>query len=221
MENLLSNLVLLLLVLRVIGIYVCTKKAKDLNRSQGRWGFFAFVVPIIAIIWIYCMTPLIIWNKNVSLESDAENLSTTNNNITDIEITKIKKPKNVTKGINLLVISEALSIIYAYKDRNTGNFLIFICSCGLLLFFSNKLANGKKWARTMFLILFIVFFLLYIAFILLLPRDFSILLKDNPEAVGINIILYITHIIGFFYIYSAESNKWYNSINNATVSSHK
>jgi hypothetical protein len=31
---------IMILVIRVVGILVCVNKAKELNRSQGGWGFF-------------------------------------------------------------------------------------------------------------------------------------------------------------------------------------
>lgn len=51
------------LVLRVVGIIVCVNKAKELNRSQGGWGFFGFVMPIIAMIWIHFMKPVTDWER--------------------------------------------------------------------------------------------------------------------------------------------------------------
>ena len=39
-------------------------KAKELNRSTGGWGFFGFVSPIIAMIWINCLKPITNWDKN-------------------------------------------------------------------------------------------------------------------------------------------------------------
>ena len=45
--------------LRVIGAIVCINKANQLNRSTGGWGFFGFVLPITAMIWIQFMKPVI------------------------------------------------------------------------------------------------------------------------------------------------------------------
>jgi hypothetical protein len=49
--------------LRVIGIFVCSDRAKELNRNTGGWGFFGFIAPIIAMIWIYCLKPVTNWDK--------------------------------------------------------------------------------------------------------------------------------------------------------------
>lgn len=55
---------LILFILRIVGAIVCSNKAKELNRSTGGWGFFGFVSPIIAMIWINCLKPITNWNKN-------------------------------------------------------------------------------------------------------------------------------------------------------------
>ncbi|MFV9551433.1 hypothetical protein [Algibacter sp. PT7-4] len=52
------------IVLRVVGVLVCVNKAKALNRSQSGWGFFGFVMPVIAIIWIHCLKPVTNWENN-------------------------------------------------------------------------------------------------------------------------------------------------------------
>ena len=52
------------LVLRIVGVIVCSNKAKELNRNSGGWGFFGFLSPIIAMIWINCLKPITDWEKN-------------------------------------------------------------------------------------------------------------------------------------------------------------
>lgn len=56
------------LVLRIIGAFVCSSKAKELNRSTGGWGFFGFISPIIAMIWIQFMKPIMVWDSNAEIE---------------------------------------------------------------------------------------------------------------------------------------------------------
>ncbi len=58
------------LVLRIVGVVVCSNKAKELNRSSGGWGFFGFVSPIIAMIWINCLKPITIWDTNTDVISN-------------------------------------------------------------------------------------------------------------------------------------------------------
>ena len=55
------------LVLRIIGVVVCSNKAKELNRSTGGWGFFGFISPIIAMIWIQFIKPVMVWDRNLDL----------------------------------------------------------------------------------------------------------------------------------------------------------
>jgi len=60
---------LMLLGLRIVGAVVCSKKAKELNRDRGGWAIFGFIAPIIAMIWIYCLKPIIFWDKNIPLDN--------------------------------------------------------------------------------------------------------------------------------------------------------
>ena len=50
--------------LRIFGLFYCKDKAKELNRSEGGWGFFGFFSPILAMIWISFMKPHITWEEN-------------------------------------------------------------------------------------------------------------------------------------------------------------
>ena len=59
-------IIIIQLLLRIVGLFVCVNKAKELNRSQGRWGFFGFVSPILAMIWIHFMKPVMNWNENLN-----------------------------------------------------------------------------------------------------------------------------------------------------------
>lgn len=54
---------ILVITLRVVGVIVCSFKAKELNRSSGGWGFFGFLMPIVAMIWIQFMKPIIKFEK--------------------------------------------------------------------------------------------------------------------------------------------------------------
>ena len=52
-----------------IGITLyCTDKAGELNRSKGGWGFFGFMLPIIALIWIQFMKPKFEWDEQAGLD---------------------------------------------------------------------------------------------------------------------------------------------------------
>jgi hypothetical protein len=47
------------LVIRIVGVMVCSKQAKSLNRSPELWGLFGFLTPIIAMIWIQFKKPVL------------------------------------------------------------------------------------------------------------------------------------------------------------------
>lgn len=52
------------LLIRLVGIIVCVNRAKELNRSQGGWGFFGFLIPVVAMIWVYCLKPKVNWENH-------------------------------------------------------------------------------------------------------------------------------------------------------------
>ena len=62
---------ILVIGLRIAGVIVCSNKAEELNRSKGGWGFFGFVSPILAMIWIQFMKPVMKWDENVELTEEA------------------------------------------------------------------------------------------------------------------------------------------------------
>ena len=59
MEEIVS---ILMIALRILGVVVCIKKAEELNRNKGGWGFFGFISPILAMIWIQFMKPVTDWS---------------------------------------------------------------------------------------------------------------------------------------------------------------
>jgi hypothetical protein len=60
------------LAFRIFGAWYCSNKAEKLNRSAGGWGFFGFVLPLLAIIWIQFMKPVMLWDKNVNIPDENE-----------------------------------------------------------------------------------------------------------------------------------------------------
>ena len=63
-----SEAIVISLILRIIGAVVCSNRAKEINRSSS-WGFWGFISPIIAMIWIYCLKPKTIWDKNTDMKN--------------------------------------------------------------------------------------------------------------------------------------------------------
>ncbi len=63
MESEYAFIQIILFVLRIVITVYCVGKAKDLNRSQLGWGVFAFILPILALIWIQFMKPRMQWES--------------------------------------------------------------------------------------------------------------------------------------------------------------
>lgn len=57
-------IIIIQLILRFVGVGVCVNKAKELNRNTIGWGFFGFISPILAMIWIHFMKPIIKWEED-------------------------------------------------------------------------------------------------------------------------------------------------------------
>ena len=62
-----AGLQIVFLIVRILITIYCVNKARDLNRSKTGWGIFAFIIPIIAIIWIQFMKPISNVEKNESI----------------------------------------------------------------------------------------------------------------------------------------------------------
>ena len=52
-----SGITVLLLIFRIVITIYCVNKAGSLNRDKMSWGIFAFLIPLIALIWIQFMKP--------------------------------------------------------------------------------------------------------------------------------------------------------------------
>jgi hypothetical protein len=63
-----GGIVIIQLIFRIVGAFVCANKAKNLNRNSGGWGFFGFVLPIVAMIWIHCLKPVTTWDNNIDIK---------------------------------------------------------------------------------------------------------------------------------------------------------
>jgi hypothetical protein len=68
-----EGVVIIQFVLRIVGVLVCVNKAKELNRSTGGWGFFGFVSPILAMIWIQFMKPVTNWDTTIDIKANNKN----------------------------------------------------------------------------------------------------------------------------------------------------
>jgi len=55
--------VILWWILRLTGMYVCSRKAEKLNRRKNLWGFLGFISPILFMIWIQFLKPVVKWEE--------------------------------------------------------------------------------------------------------------------------------------------------------------
>jgi hypothetical protein len=51
---------IVLIIVRIIIILYCLKRAKELGKNQVAWGLFAFFIPIVALIAIQFSKPQVI-----------------------------------------------------------------------------------------------------------------------------------------------------------------
>lgn len=56
-----SAFFLISLIIRIAAVFICRVRAKKLNRNVLNWGLFGFFLPVIAMIWIYCLGPKSVW----------------------------------------------------------------------------------------------------------------------------------------------------------------
>lgn len=56
-------LAMLSVLLRLVGIIVCVNKAGELNRNKTGWGIFGFLIPIVAMIWVYNIKKKVEWKS--------------------------------------------------------------------------------------------------------------------------------------------------------------
>jgi FtsH-binding integral membrane protein len=128
---------------------------------------------------------------------------------TDISI---QKPKKVSSAINLLIVSIVLGVVNSIISEVTTemkNYLsgmglfITIFTFALMIFFIYQMNARKKWARTTFLVLFILGALMF-------PFTLITLFKSNIVVGLLTVILTVLQIIALTMIYSKESNEWFN-----------
>jgi hypothetical protein len=72
-----KTLIIFRIVIRIIAIIICVQRARKLNRSQFGWGFFGFVFPIPAVIWIYCLKVNKKWIENPPTTNSSDGKAST------------------------------------------------------------------------------------------------------------------------------------------------
>ena len=147
---------------------------------------------------------------------------------------EIQKEKHITQEINKninselqaelpLTISRAAKLIYlslgfglassiileiftdSHNLTNPKNLINLILSVGINFFIAYNINLGKKWARTISLILFVLFVIIIIFYHLFFIEFF----KQNPITGIISTISIGLHIYSLILLFKPDSNEWY------------
>jgi hypothetical protein len=133
------------------------------------------------------------------------------------------KPKSIRAARNILYASLFLEvlvfIIQQFNWTTPGHPDIrILLSNGLLLVLTyvaiRYLGFGKKWARILFLVLFILNVLASKTFV-------PFLFKTNLALGFLFILQMLLQILALVYLYSKSSNDWFNSFDSANTSERK
>jgi FtsH-binding integral membrane protein len=104
-------------------------------------------------------------------------------------------------GVVNSIISEVTTEMKNYSS-GMGLF-ITIFTFALMIFLIYQMNGRKKWARTTFLVLFILGALMF-------PFTLITLFKSNIVVGLLTVILTVLQIIALTIIYNKESNEWFN-----------
>lgn len=145
----------------------------------------------------------------------------------------IQKPKKVSFAINLLIVSIVLGVVNfiiremttdihemtnEMKNYSSGmGIFTTILSFALMLFLIYQMNRRKKWARTTFLVLFILNAIFVILGALIYPLTLITMFKSSLVVGVLTIILNILQIISLTMIYSKTGNEWFNLKSNLPI----
>ena len=124
----------------------------------------------------------------------------------------INKPREVASGVKLLLISAILGLVNSLITRTkvnidmipvTTGIFISVFTFTLLLFFIYQMNLGKKWGRTIFLILFIFGATTF-------PFTLAIITGLSSVIGIITVLLTLLQIIALAMLFSKSANRWYN-----------
>jgi len=150
-------IIILGLILRIVGLRVCSRTAFDKNRDEFGWGFFGFFMPILAMIIIHFKSTLIDWEppdyykkpSEPKVDSNPKVIEELTNNETltqdeikekispKIDIEEIKEPANENIELpekDLLEIKQEIKTPLNYQD--------YLTKLELLLKIKELLDNG-------------------------------------------------------------------------------
>ncbi|MGI8950782.1 MAG: hypothetical protein ACR2FN_04255 [Chitinophagaceae bacterium] len=123
------------------------------------------------------------------------------------------KPKSFIAAKNLLYASICVGILAALLNyftvdaaNNGGVLALMLTAAGyvILFFIIKQMSLCKKWARTTLLILFILVTILYIG-------AFKLELHMSMLEGALIVIQACLQIIALIFLYTKESNNWFNS----------
>ena len=125
----------------------------------------------------------------------------------------IHKPKSIIVGKNILyttillnlvnsVISECMNINENYSRAQ--RLVITIATLLILFVLTRQISLRRKWARTTFLILFIMGMLIF-------PIVLIAMFKTNILIGIIEVLQTLLQIIALIFLFSKESSLWFNS----------
>jgi hypothetical protein len=126
------------------------------------------------------------------------------------------KPKSILAARNILFASLFLAILvfilrqFILFQHLQLNMLVLISNGALLVLLYvaiHYIGFGKKWARTLFLILFIVNIISSVRYV-------PFILKANIVLGFLIILQMLLQIIALVYLYSKNSRDWFNSFDN-------
>lgn len=124
----------------------------------------------------------------------------------------INLPKSISIAAKVIYLTLGIGIINSVIMELTTDFnnlsdpknlIILIFSIGLMAFFSYKIHIGKKWARTTFLVLFLIG-------LIMLPFTLIQFFKLNPTTGVISLIQTGLQIYALILLYRPDSKDWYS-----------
>ncbi|MEO6453945.1 MAG: efflux RND transporter permease subunit [Ginsengibacter sp.] len=187
----------------VPAMYLIAERLRRPMRRQfgGKWISILGIPPLTLIFMPLMATTAFIHNTDVARRR---------RKLLGEEELSIDKPRKVAIALKLLTANLILSILSAigfmaaHIISVTGNFLIImILAWALIVFLIYNMNLRKKWARTTFLILFILGSLLSFSTI---PQLMSV----SVVALILSIVQLLIQLAAVILLFSKESNNWFN-----------
>lgn len=80
-----TGLLFLSFAFRIVGAVVCYRQAKWLNRDAGGWGVLGFFFPLIAMIWVFCLSPKSVKRSEINTTPKPFTKYYTENGVIEVE----------------------------------------------------------------------------------------------------------------------------------------